>query len=57
MVKKGREETPLNLQETIYQIVKNKKVDYNIKNYIQKFYSQEYNIMYEYLKYHKEIYF
>jgi hypothetical protein len=57
MVKKGKEETQLNLQETIYQIIKNKKVDYNVKKYIQKFYSQEYNIVYDYLKYHKEIYF
>jgi hypothetical protein len=56
LVKKGKEETLLNLQETIYQIIKNKKLDTGIKKYIHKFYSQEFDIVFHYLKYHKEIY-
>jgi len=57
LVKKGKSEHCLNLQQVICDIVKNKKIDHNVKKYIQKFYSSECQIVSNYLKYHKDVYF
>tara|TARA_R110002126_G_scaffold6306_5_gene33088 strand:+ start:5386 stop:6012 length:627 start_codon:yes stop_codon:yes gene_type:complete len=57
MVKKGKSEIMLNLQQVIYDIIKNKGIEPSVKKYIYKFYSTEFNIVSDYLKYQKEIYF
>ena len=57
MVKKGKSEIMLNLQQVIYDIIKNKGIEPSVKKYIYKFYSTELNIVSDYLKYQKEIYF
>lgn len=57
MVKKGKSEIVLNLQQVIYDIIKNRGIEHSVKKYIYKFYSTEFNIISEYLKYQKEIYF
>jgi hypothetical protein len=57
MIKKGKSEVTLNLQKVIYDIIKNKGIEPSVKKYIYKFYSKEFNIVSEYLKYQKEIYF
>lgn len=57
MVKKGKSEIKLNLQQVIYDIIKNKGIEPSVKKYIYKFYSTEFNIVSDYLKYQKEIYF
>lgn len=57
MVKKGKSEIVLNLQQVIYDIIKNRGIEHSVKKYIYKFYSTEFNIISDYLKYQKEIYF
>ena len=57
MVKKGKSEVVLNLQEVIYNILKNRGVESSVKKYIFKFHRTEYQIISDYLKYQKRIYF
>ena len=57
LVKKGKEEIFLNLQEVIYNMIKNKGVETGVKKYVLKFHRKEYEIISEYLKYQKELYF
>lgn len=57
MVKKGKSEVILNLQEVIYNILKNREVEPSVKKYVFKFHRTEYRIISDYLKYQKKLYF
>ena len=53
IIKKGKKNTELDIQEILFKLYSGKKIEFSIKNYILKYYLKEYTIVSEFLKYHK----